>query len=260
MELNKEYATIKLEGEDLANIKNLIEERQKKAKQLEEVKEENSSDTFKTLLKGLLENERKYQEILEKEKQKQEELRKKQLKEIEKQKQIELAKRQKLLEEERKKEIEERTKQLLVEKKNPVLMKQKEEKTETSKKTIDNFKNDIFNPPKTKKTESPSKDLFIKKTPTKDDSIFSKKNINNTVVDKGIPVIKRDKLKNDVVSVQKKKEPDKKVFPEIPLDKKEDIFPSFPEITKENETSFFDDDEFKDLSNYMEDSPKKNWF
>lgn len=83
---------------------------------------------------------------------------------------------------------------------------------------------------------------------------------NQSVLEKGIPVIKQDNLENKVVAAKgvDNEHGAKKVFPDIPLEKKEDIFPSFPEINKSN--SFFDENEFKDLSNYMEDSEKKSWF
>ena len=83
---------------------------------------------------------------------------------------------------------------------------------------------------------------------------------NQSVLEKGIPVIKQDNLENKVVAAKgvDNEQGAKKVFPDIPLEKKEDIFPSFPEINKSN--SFFDENEFKDLSNYMEDSEKKSWF
>ena len=61
-----------------------------------------------------------------------------------------------------------------------------------------------------------------------------------------------------IINISKKVEEDKKVFPDVSLEKKENIFPSFPEINKTN--SFFDEDEFKDLSNYMEDNKKNSWF
>ena len=61
-ELNKEYATIKLEGQDLATLKSLIEEKDNKTQILNDINVENNSEEFKSLLANLLENERKYQE------------------------------------------------------------------------------------------------------------------------------------------------------------------------------------------------------
>ena len=128
-ELNKEYATIKLEGQDIATIKSLIEERDNKKQLLVEIEQENNSEEFKKLLAALLENERKHQEKLNEEKKKRELERIEREKIEERRKLEEIAKRQQALEEERKKEIERRTKQLLEEKQKPVLMTSKIEKT-----------------------------------------------------------------------------------------------------------------------------------
>ena len=40
--------------------------------------------------------------------------------------------------------------------------------------------------------------------------------------------------------------------------KKSDIFPGISE--KDSQNSFFDENEFSDLSNYMDDKNNKNWF
>ena len=127
-ELNKEYATIKLEAQDLATIKSLMDEKNLKNQTLTEIVNENNSETVKGLLSNLLENEKRYQEKLMLEKKKKEEERKEKERILEIKRKEEMAKRQKLLEEERKKEIEERTKQLLVEKKKTILMPQNENK------------------------------------------------------------------------------------------------------------------------------------
>ena len=44
------------------------------------------------------------------------------------------------------------------------------------------------------------------------------------------------------------------------LEKKDDIFPKFPSLN--NEDSFFDDSEFKDLNKFVEDdkAKKNSWF
>ena len=100
---------------------------------------------------------------------------------------------------------------------------------------------------------SPSKSL------EKEDFFTQPKTITS-VVKEGIPVIKNKNLENEVVTAKRvdDNQLSNKVFPDISLEKKENIFPSFPEINKSN--SFFDEDEFKDLSNYMEEDKKKNWF
>lgn len=291
-ELNKEYATIKLEGQDIATLKSLIEERDNKKQLLSNINFENNSEEFKTLLANLLENERKYQEKLNEEKKKREQERLEKQRLEEKRKLEEMAKRQKALEEERKKEIERRTKQLLVEKQNPVLMTPKNDKPKEDiakkreitptrveqKRTTPIFRetNNTPTPPasrtdKTKlKNVSPTResqpresqrandDLFSKSLNKPKDDFFSRELKNSKVVDQGIPVIKNNKLDSEVITAQTTNQTTSKVFPDIPLDKKETIFPDFPEINQSN--SFFDENEFKDLSNYLEDDDKKSWF
>ena len=300
-ELNKEYATIKLEQQDVATLKSLVEEKDIKSSNLEDIIEENNSKELKGLLANLLENEKRYQEklLLEKQKQEQERLEQERLEEEKRQKEI--ARRQQALEEERKKEIERRTKELLVEKKNPILNSTRENIHEEHSKEVLSSS--------TKSAESMTNSREIKRKPlqngatratssrttstysmprgqesnkSKIDDLRQKRNENlknisekpirsqqrtedffstpsqkKNVVDEGIPVIRNKNLDNQVVT-SKKVEGDKKVFPDVSLEKKENIFPSFPEINKTN--SFFDEDEFKDLSNYMEDNKKNSWF
>ena len=135
-ELNKEYATIKLEQQDIATLKSLVEEKDIKSSNLDDIIEENNSKELKGLLANLLENEKRYQEklLLEKQKQERERLEQERLEEEKKQKEI--AKRQQALEEERKKEIERRTKELLVEKKNPILNSARESANEEHSKEV----------------------------------------------------------------------------------------------------------------------------
>ncbi len=288
-ELNKEYATIKLEQQDKATLKSLEEEKENKLRTLEEIKQENSSDQFKGILANLLENEKKYQEQLLLEKKKQEEERKKKELEEEKKKHQEILRRQKALEEERKKEIEERTKQLLVEKKNPVLSSTKDDKEPQTKseynrtlknvdKVIDKIEEDAYH----SKEYSKEKEAFmdrtlensekiertrsrISKTPDvskvnvrPSDDIFSRKWKSRTK-DDGIPVIQNNRFDNNFVSNVKETEK-KDVFPKVTLEKKDDIFPKFPSLN--NEDSFFDDSEFKDLNKFVEDdkAKKNSWF
>ncbi|MDD5826361.1 MAG: hypothetical protein PUD25_01140 [Bacilli bacterium] len=300
-ELNKEYATIKLEQQDVATLKSLVEEKDIKSSNLEDIIEENNSKELKGLLANLLENEKKYQEKLLQEKQKQEQERLEQERLEEEKRQKEIARRQQALEEERKKEIERRTKELLVEKKNPILNSTRENiheehakevfsstkknaepmnsSRETKRKSLpsgttrasssraastysmsnsqENDKSKI-NELRPKRSET-SKNIAEKtiQPRQKTEDFFSAPSQKKNVIDEGIPVIRNKNLDNQVVTSKKAAE-EKKVFPDIPLEKKENIFPSFPEINKTN--SFFDEDEFKDLSNYMEDNKKNSWF
>ena len=192
-EINKQYASIKLEKQDVATLKSLIEEKNAKKATLEEITRENNSDEFKGLLADLLVNEKKHQEELL-------------LKE-------EIIRRQKLLEEERKKEIEERTKQLLVEKKNPIISS-KEKANDKEKKNLSNSEKRVL-----RSNVRPSDDIFLRSN-------------NKRIVDKGIPVIKNNKYDNDVIS-SKKVEKNERVFPKVKLDKKEDVFPAFPSMNRD---------------------------
>lgn len=288
-ELNKQYATIKLEQQDIATLKSLTEEKIAKSRTLEEINKENESDQFKGILSTLLENEKKYQEQLKQEKKKKEEERKVQQLEEERRKQLERVKRQKALEEERKKEIEERTKQLLVEKKNPILFNSnKEENDRQLKETIKEVVskthskqsqesnlyhtkelmrskeklNKSYTQSNTTATKIPSVNSRINRinnvSPKPNDDIFSREIRNNSYKQKeGIPVIKNNKLDNDFV------DKNTKTKIEIPnrnleLNKEENIFPTLPK-NGEND-AFFDDDEFQNLNKFMEDDKKNNWF
>ena len=300
-ELNKEYATIKLEQQDVATLKSLVEEKDIKSSNLEDIIEENNSKELKGLLANLLENEKKYQEKLLQEKQKQEQERLEQERLEEEKRQKEIARRQQALEEERKKEIERRTKELLVEKKNPILNSTRENiheehskevlSSSTKSAELMNNSREIKRKPlqnrTTRATSSRTTSTYSmprgqESNKSKIDDLRQKRNQNlknisekpirsqqraedffsapsqkKNVIDEGIPVIRNKNLDNQVVT-SKKVEEDKKVFPDVSLEKKENIFPSFPEINKTN--SFFDEDEFKDLSNYMEDNKKNSWF
>ena len=148
------------------------------------------------------------------------------------------------LEEERRKQEEERKRQEEIEKKKPVLQENKEEKHKSD--------NIIKKEDTNKKREEKKKEVDRTKYYNKDD-FFSKK-LDDSRVDKGIPVVKDNK----VVDANKDINDDYKLFPDIPFEKKSDIFPGISE--KDSQNSFFDENEFSDLSNYMDDKNNKNWF
>ena len=264
-ELNKEYASIKLEQQDSSTLKSLEEEKEIKLRKLEEIKEENSSEKFKDILAYLLENEKKYQEKLLREKEKQEEERKARELEEEKIRRKELLQRQKVLEEERKKEIEERTKQLLVEKKNPILFTSKSDIKEhevIKKKNItsktDNINSETRKQIKKDSTHFNNNSKIMRASVKPRDDIFRRETTIRRK-DDSIPVVKNNSLKNDFISTRKKEINTKdEIFPKVKLKKESNIFPSFPDINKND--SFFDEEEFKDLNNFMEDDNKKSWF
>lgn len=254
-ELNKEYSTIKLEAQDVATLKSLIEERELKKQKLRDVAMENSSDTVQGLLSSLLENEKKYQQKLEEEKKRKEKERIEREKLLEKKKLEEMAKKQKELEEERKKEIEMRTKQLLDEKKNSVLFPKEEEK-QPIKKVVKTMppKEEIKTVKKLSNNNSLNKINNNSPIFTENKDVFNKREHTKSVVNEGIPIVKN----NSVISAKKQDKVDDTLFPSIPLDKKENIFPDNKDRTN---NSFFDEDEFKDLSNYLDQNKKKDsWF
>lgn len=111
-ELNKQYNTIKLEGQDIKTYESLKEERDRKNRILYEIEEENNSREFKIVLEDLIRNEKRTREEKIKEARRQE-YQERQKKLIEEQK-IETArvKRQKLIEEARFKDQLQRTEKL----------------------------------------------------------------------------------------------------------------------------------------------------
>lgn len=103
-EINKQFNTIKLEGNDINSYEKLKEERDRKNKLLSDIDEENNSKEFKDVLEELIKNEnRQREEKIKKARREEQAERQKKLKEEEK---IESARmrRQKLIEEARLKE------------------------------------------------------------------------------------------------------------------------------------------------------------
>ena len=133
--VSKQYNTIVMEGQDINTYNDLVIEKDRKLEALKELEEENNSDKFQSVLKELIENERKRQEkIMEEQRKIEEEERKRKL-EIERKKQEEILKRQRIIEEARKKEIEKRTRKMLEEQQNSVLQSKKAEKVVPKKTT-----------------------------------------------------------------------------------------------------------------------------
>ena len=276
-ELNKQYSTIKLEAQDISTLKSLMEEKNLKLQSLDNARQENDSASVKGILSTLLLNEKKHQEKLEEERRKREEERRR-IERIKEQKRIEEAmRRQKELEEERNKEIEKRTKQLLDEKKNSLLSTSKEEKktrviSSQPKRVVRSSTDVISSQPKRVVRSSsnmvssqPTKDVMARKSDVKKvntrEEIFKSTSSNNDffershqkpkVVSEGIPVVKDNRV------VTAKRSSSDKIFPDIPIHREEDIFPD--KSSNANRSSFFDENEFNDLSNYVDDG-KKKWF
>ncbi len=278
-ELNKEYATIKLEKQDVITLNSLLDEREKKKNILLEINRENESEEFKSMLSNLLENEKKHQEKIKEERKKQEEIERRKKLEEEKKIQEEILKRQRLIEEERKKEIERRTKQLLVEKKNPVLMTEKNDKAALNEnntinrnlknrnnetnKNIDNQGKKILTrekiiPEKKTRYQSDEKNT-LKESILRTSRINQNEKYNdvfkkNSIDKEEIPVIKNNNYNNKMIDIKRIK-PNEEIFTMPKLNKEEDIFPKLPN----KNDSFFNEDEFEDLNKYVEDK-NTNWF
>lgn len=267
-ELNKQYNTIKLEKQDEATLESLKEENDSKTKLLFQIEEENSSEEFTTILKELLINEKKHEQQLLEEKKKEEEEKRRQERLKEEKRRQEKLEQQKLLEEERNKEIEKRTKELLEEKQNSVLSSTPKDDFKSIKKEIrpsimphkpqqENKVKQMPNPatrpvPSRMEMKSEQKEAITENTPDN----YSK-----------IPVIKNNNLNNQVVETKKVDIPTIEKPPVMPTyqesekkdSKQEDVFPDIPIANNIND-KFFDDDELKDLNNFMESDNKKSWF
>lgn len=125
--VSKQYNTIIMEQQDINTYNDLTLEKDRKMEALTEIESENNSEEFQSVLKVLIENEKKRQEKIMEEQRKIEEEEKKRRLEIERKKQEEILKRQKIIEEARKKEIEKRTRELLEQQQNSVLQGKKKE-------------------------------------------------------------------------------------------------------------------------------------
>ena len=132
-ELNKEYNTIKLEGQDIENYENLKQERERKNRLLYEIDEENNSKEFKSVIDELVKNENRL--IEEKVRRaKKEEYQERQKKLLEEQKiEASRVRRQKLIEEARLKEQQERLERVKALQEKTVINPKKEEKINITK-------------------------------------------------------------------------------------------------------------------------------
>lgn len=266
-ELNKQYNTIKLEKQDVITLESLKEEKDSKNRLLFNIEEENSSEEFETVLKELLQNEKRHRQLLlEEKKRKEEEKRRQEELEEEKRRQEKL-KQQKLLEEERNKEIEKRTRQLLEEKQKSIL---------SPKDDFKNIKKEVraSTMPTTSKTETKTRQvpntnanrITSSRMETRTREQESTIKPNNLDSFSKIPVIKNNNLNNQMVETKKVDIPTIKSPINEPVsprkeqtNKKEPLFPDIP-LKETTNDKFFDDEELKDLNNYMESDDKKSWF
>lgn len=127
-ELNKQYNTIKLQGQDIENYQNLKDEREQKRRNLYEIEEENNSKEFKAVIDELLKNENRLREEQIR-KAKKEEYQERQKKLLEEQKiEASRVRRQKLIEEAKLKEQQERIKKVKELQEKTVINPKKEDK------------------------------------------------------------------------------------------------------------------------------------
>jgi len=250
--INKQYSTILMEQQDINTFNDLVLEKERKLEALSEIEEENNSEEFQSVLKVLIENEKKRQEkILEEQRKIEEEERKKKL-ELERKKQEEILKRQKIIEEARKKEIEKRTKQLLEQQQNSVLQKKEktvsfetikditdkkeiiEEKTEENnddnkkyKLNLNDLKEESYevNTPIAKNKIDIEKELFeeFKKTPQEE-----KKDSNIDILDKLEEKISDNKFPDMSIDEYMKNFDTKDIDNVNNLFEDDDVFPSIP--------------------------------
>ena len=263
-ELNKQYNTIKLEQQDVITLESLKEEKESKNRLLFAIEEENSSEEFESVLKELLQNEKKHQQLLQEEKRRQEEERKRQEQLLEEKKRQEKLKQQKLLEEERNKEIEKRTKQLLEEKQKSILAPKDDykitKKEPQTVRTVNRMKENISKQPEN-----------LTKVPSRVESRIPNQRQEQEELNKfsKIPVIKNNNLNNQMVETKKvdikniKSPLAANISPykeqKEDINQPENAFPDIPLSSSTND-KFFDDEELKDLNNYMETDNKKSWF
>ena len=197
----KQYNTILMEQQDVNTFNDLALEKDKKVEMLKQIEKENNSEEFQSVLKVLIENERKKQEkILEEKRKKEEEERKERL-EIERKRQEEILKRQKIIEETRKKEMEKRTKKMLEEQQNSVL----QHKKQVEGVSFENIKDDISN----LKNEETNDDVKIALEQDNNEEIKFRLDLNNLRQRSSI------EEEHDDVIIKNKQDIEKELFDEF---------------------------------------------
>ena len=195
----KQYNTILMEQQDVNTFNDLVLEKEKKEEMLSQIEKENNSEEFQSVLKVLIENERKKQEKILEEKRIKEEKEKKERLEIERKRQEEILKRQKIIEEARKKEMEKRTKKMLEEQQNSVL----QHKKPAEKISFEAIKDDISN----LEDEEEKKDI---EQNTSQEKIKSRLDLNNLKRSSEI-----EDAKEDIVILKNKQDIEKELFDEF---------------------------------------------
>ena len=249
--VSKQYNTIIMEQQDINTYNDLTLEKDRKMEALTEIESENNSEEFQSMLKVLIENEKKRQEKIMEEQRKIEEEEKKRRLEIERKKQEEILKRQKIIEEARKKEIEKRTRELLEQQQNSVLQgKKKETLSFENIKGISNgpvedvsLRDDVMN------TENKKEENEILK---RED--FRKKQENLDKID----LVENIEQNEEVPVVKNKNSIEKELFEEfnektIERNKEEKQENKLPEIDIDQYMKNFNENDVDDVDNIFND-------
>lgn len=280
--ISKQYNTILMEGQDVNTYNDLVLEKERKLDAIEEINNENNSEEFQSILKVLIENEKKRQEKIQEEQRRIQEEEKKKKLELERKRQEEILKRQRIIEEARKKEMEKRTKKMLEEQQNSILQNKKksvsfetikdssiendnnnniEEKNsfleEVNKKfnlNIDDNNNNKENADELITRNNLEKELFDEfknvdniKNNVKNDYFF---NINNDMLydkkeDNEIPEIDRNILENkNEENININSQEDNTTFPNMSID---DYMRNFDEDKINDVDNMFDSDMFPSI-------------
>ncbi len=250
--VSKQYNTIIMEQQDINTYNDLTLEKDRKMEALAEIESENNSEEFQSMLKVLIENEKKRQEKIMEEQRKIEEEEKKRRLEIERKKQEEILKRQKIIEEARKKEIEKRTRELLEQQQNSVLQgKKKETLSFENIKGISNrpvedvsLQDDVMNTENKKEENGILKREDFRKKQENLDKIDLVENIEQN---EGVPVVKNKSAIekelfeefNEKPIEKNKEEKQENKLPEIDIDQ---YMKNFNENDVDDVDNIFNDD------------------
>ncbi len=258
--VSKQYNTILMEQQDINTFNDLTLEKERKLEVLSEIDEENNSEEFQSVLKVLIENEKKRQEKILEEKRKALEEEKKRKIELEKKRQEEILKRQKVIEEARKKEIEKRTKQLLEQQQNSVLSTKKKEKNYSFESIKDNINEDTSINEESDKLElrmDRNKMLFDNKIEEDDNDLEvvrgrKEETMDNDTLFKNKSDIEKELFDEFNSNDNKKKIDSDKLFNNRLLDEKEEIKENkFPDMSIDEYMKNFDENSVSESSSFF---------
>lgn len=258
--VSKQYNTILMEQQDINTFNDLTLEKERKLEVLSEIDEENNSEEFQSVLKVLIENEKKRQEKILEEKRKALEEEKKRKIELEKKRQEEILKRQKVIEEARKKEIEKRTKQLLEQQQNSVLSTKKKEKNYSFESIKDNINEDTSINEESDKLElrmNRNKMLFDNKIEEDDNNLEvvrgrEEETMDNDALFKNKSDIEKELFDEFNSNDNKKKIDSDKLFNNRLLDEKEEIKENkFPDMSIDEYMKNFDENSVSESSSFF---------